>query len=170
MSYTIIESEALAICSHRNNTGSECHHTHSLTRSGSTTEQTSFIVENLVHDRIDVSLIAGLKNKIEFLTKLFIDISRLLEVRHLCSKLVKADTCTRNCMYIKSRSLKYNREALGTLNPLKGNTALLIIREQLFTRIRSFVLSELFPVCNEFSTLHQIENSHLLFPPSLTPS
>ena len=170
MSYTIVKGKALTICSHRDNTGSKCHHTHSLTRSTSTTKQTSFIVKNLVHYRIDVSLVASLKNKIEFLTKLFIDIGRLLEVRHLCSKLFKADTCTRNCMYIKCGSLKYNRQTFATLNPLEGNATLLVIREQLFARIRSFVLSELFPICNEFSTLHQIENSHLLFPPSLTPS
>ena len=170
MSYTVIESEALAICSHRDNTGSECHHTHSLTRSSGTTEQTSFIVKNLVHDRIDVGLVASLKNKIEFLTKLFIDVGRFLKVRHLCSELIKADTCTRNRMHIKSRSLKYDREALGTLNPLKGNASLLIIREQFLTRIRSFILSEFFPICNELNALHQIENSHLFCPPLLTLS
>ena len=170
MSYTIIKSETLAICSHRDNTSGECHHTHSLTRSSSTTKQTSFIVKNLVHNGIDVSLVASLKNKIEFLTKLFIDVCRFLKVRHFCSKLIKANTCTRNCMHIKCRSLKHNRQTFATLNPLEGNASLLIIGEQLFARIRSFVLSELFPICNEFGTLHQIENSHLLFPPSLTPS
>ena len=158
--HAVVIGERLAVVSHGDSTSGESHHAHALTSSTSTTEQVHLVVKHMGEDGVDVSLVASLDDHVELLAKLLVDVSRLLEVRHLGDKLVEADARTGDRVRIKSGSLQHDGKTTGTLDPRKLETTLLVIGEQLFTGIRSLILRQSLPVSRKLRSLNKIEDIH----------
>ena len=159
----VVEREGLTVSGHRDNARGERHHAHTLSRGGGTAQKIHLVIEDAVHDGINVGLITGLKDKVKLLPKLLVNVGALLEVRHLGGKLLEADAGTRHGKGVERGRLQHDRETTGTLNPLKGKAALLVVGEKLLARVRGLVLRKLLPVGGKLRRLHNIKDRHSLY-------
>ena len=159
---TIVESECLTIGSHSNGTSGEHHHSHLLTTGTSTLQQIGLIVENAVHDDIDIRLIASLHNHVQFLTHGFINQLGLLEERHFGFQLREADTRANGCVYIVCRSLEDYWSTIRALDPGQAKTELLVCRKQFLTDERWTVLQVVVPENSHFLSGYKIKNIHVV--------
>nr|DAQ51269.1 MAG TPA: hypothetical protein [Caudoviricetes sp.] len=159
---TVVIAVGLAIRGDSDGTSGQSHHTHLLTTSTSTLKEMDLIGKDAVHDRVNVRLIAGLEDHVELLTKLFIDVSALLEEGHLGLQLVKADTRTRNSTDIKCRGLENDGKTVGALDPAELQTQLFVSGEQFLAEIGRHILNMSFPIGSQFRSLDEIKNRHLV--------
>ena len=136
-------------------------HAHALTLGTSTLQQSSFVVENIVHDRIHISGIVGLQNHVQLLTSLLIDQNTLFEEWHVGRNGAEANTITDLDLGIIGTWIQYDGKTLGTLDPFQVQTTLFASGKQGFTQIWSTLICHCIPVGNQLAGSDKFENCHV---------
>nr|DAE68535.1 MAG TPA: hypothetical protein [Caudoviricetes sp.] len=155
----------LAIGTDCNQTSGQQLHTHALTLGTSTIQQSSLVVENIVHDRIHISGIVGLQNHVQLLTSLFIDQDTLFEEWHVGRNGAEADAITDLDLGIIGTGIQYDGKTLGTLDPLQIQATLLASGEQRLTQIWTTLIGHSIPIRHQLTGSDKFKNCHMCIPP-----
>nr|DAE80547.1 MAG TPA: hypothetical protein [Caudoviricetes sp.] len=163
----IVVIVVLAIGTDSNQTSCQQLHTHALTLSTSTFQQSSLVVKNIVHDRIHIGRIVGLQNHVQFLTSLFIDQDTLFEEWHVGGNGAEANAVTDLDLGIIGTGIQHDGKTLGTLDPLQVQTTLLTSGKQRLTQIWATLICHGVPIGNQLTGSDKFENCHMCIPPCI---